>query len=54
MGLWDTVTGLVKKDSKKYIYAPIPADHVKDAKPDGAPLEAGKHYFRRFRCENQG
>lgn len=46
MALWDTITGWVQKDARKYIYAPIPIDHVKDAKADGAPLEAGKHYFR--------
>ena len=51
MGLWDTVTGWVKRDSRKYIYLPIPADHVKDAKSDGAPLEAGKHYFRLWLTE---
>lgn len=51
MGLWDTVTGWVKKDAKKYIYLHIPADHVKDAKSDGAPLEAGKHYFRLWLTE---
>lgn len=51
MGLWDTVTGWVKKDARKYIYLPIPADHVKDAQSDGAPLEAGKHYFRLWLTE---
>jgi hypothetical protein len=51
MGLWDTVTGWVKRDAKKYIYAPIPADHVKDAQAGGPPLEAGKHYFRLWLTE---
>jgi hypothetical protein len=51
MGLWDTITGWVKKDARKYIYLAIPADHVKDAKTDGAPLEAGKHYFRLWLTE---
>jgi hypothetical protein len=51
MSLWDTITGLIKKDSKKYIYVRIPPDHVRDAKSDGAPLEAGKHYFRLWLTE---
>jgi hypothetical protein len=51
MGLWDTITGLVKQDSRKYLYVPITSDHVKDAQSDGAPLEAGKHYFRLWLTE---
>jgi hypothetical protein len=51
MVLWDMITGWVKRDAKKYIYAPIPVDHVKDAISDGAPLEAGKHYFRIWLSE---
>ena len=51
MALWDTITGLIKKDAKKYIYAPIRNDHVKESQTDGASLEAGKHYFRIWLTE---
>jgi hypothetical protein len=51
MALWDTIVGLVKKDAKKYIYVPIPTDHVRELQTDGAPLEAGKHYFRIWLTE---
>jgi hypothetical protein len=51
MDLWGTVTGLVKRDSRKYIYVEIPSDHVKGAQPDATPLEAGKHYFRLWLTE---
>jgi hypothetical protein len=51
MGLWETITGLVKKDAKKYLYVPIPASHVAGAPQDNAPLEAGKNYFRLWVTE---
>ncbi len=51
MVLWEMISGWVKKDARKYIYVPIPPDHVKDAKSVGAPLEAGKHYFRIWLAE---
>src|SRR5689334_21471817 len=51
MALWDTIVGLIKKDAKKYIYAPIPNDHVKDAQSNGVSLEPGKHYFRIWLTE---
>lgn len=51
MALWDTIIGLVNKDAKKFIYAPIPKDHVKGAQTDDISLEAGKHYFRLWLTE---
>jgi hypothetical protein len=51
MDLWGTITGLVNRDSRKYIYVQIPPDHVKGAQSDGAALEAGKHYFRLWLTE---
>ncbi|MGB8508670.1 MAG: hypothetical protein WCD76_09710 [Pyrinomonadaceae bacterium] len=51
MGLWDTITGWVKKDAKKYLYVPIPANHVAGGAPEGTPLEAGKNYFRLWLTE---
>jgi hypothetical protein len=51
MALWETIVGWVDKEARKYLYVPIHTDHVKDAKSDVAPLEAGKHYFRLWLSE---
>lgn len=51
MALWETITGWVKRDSRKYMYVPIPSDHVKETETVGVPLEAGKHYFRLWLAE---
>jgi hypothetical protein len=51
MSLFDTLKQLFSKEALKYIYLPVPRDHVKDAQYADGALQAGKHYFRLWLAE---
>lgn len=51
MALLDRLMDLFSKETQKYVYTPIPRDHVHDPQYIDEPLEGGKHYFRLWLSE---
>lgn len=51
MTLRDTLIGAFRRNASRYLYVPVPPDHVSGGQPDTAALVEGRDYFRLWLTE---
>lgn len=51
MPLWDTITGWVQRDARRYLYVPLDGERVVDGPSDGEAIQAQRDYFRLWLTE---
>ena len=51
MNLWETITGLFRRNAKQYLYVAIPPGRVSGGQEDSDALVAGRDYFRIWLTE---